>query len=240
MLFKKGSWVFSGLIIFASCITSGRAQDLINYSIKTFHIPGPYPKGTFRQTIWVNSFFMPTDLTNVAIGAPMFNYSARYSFGKGWGAEGTFSTLFVSNRLSAGPSWSTNYKKFHFGFTYFIGYNLGVLNDFGFATVLTAWNQTPTASFGYRFNKSALTLKFGWEYFGNVDYRTGSNSVKMEQRVFNGWFTRIVMEQKLWKNHTASFSVCFNRMNFVMLAWPAYPVNNKRYLIPEVSMGITL
>jgi hypothetical protein len=227
--------------MFLLCLsTAAFSQSLANYDIKTFHIPGPYPNKTFRHTVWVNSYFMPTDLTNVAVGAPMFNYSARYSFKKGFAAEGNVNTIFVANRFSLGPMWGYNFEKLHVGFTYLVAYNVGILRDFGFNTVITGWNQIPTFSLGYRFKRSAVTLKFGWEYFGNVNYRTGSNSVEMKQRVLNGWFTRAVLEQKLWKNHTASFGLAFNRMNFILPAWPAYPVNNKRYLIPEVSMGITL
>lgn len=231
----KALWLLL-MLLSASCL----GQSLDKYDVKTFHVPVPYPSGTFRHTVWVNTYFLPTDWTNVAIGAPMFNYSARYYLPAGFGAEGNVSTLFVSSRFSAGPMWNYGTGKFHFGITYLIGYNLGILNDFGFSTTVTGWNQIPTFSFGYRFKRSSVTAKFGWEYFGNVTYKTGSNTTTFDQRYLNGWFTKLVLEQKMWKNHTAAFGVTFNRMNFIMLAWPAFPVNNKRYLIPEVSLGLTL
>lgn len=78
------------------------------------------------------------------VNAPMFNYSAKYALSKGFNLQGELSTLFISNRLSAGPFWNYQKENLYLGVGYQVAFNYGVLKQFGFNTVLTGWEQQPS------------------------------------------------------------------------------------------------
>lgn len=213
-------------------------KDAFDMKSASFYLPSRLPKGSFQHTFWIANFFLPSDWTNNAINAPMFNYTARYTLPAGFSLEGGVATLFISNRFTLGPRWSYSRNNFHVGASYLYGYNLGFLSEFGFSTLITAWSHHPTVSVGYSFPKSSLTLRMGLEYLGNFYYKTGDNVVTSDNFNLNGSFVGLVLEQRLWKDHVLSFGFEMDHMNFVMLAWPAFPVNKKTYFIPQVTLGL--
>ena len=95
----------------------------------------------------------------------------------------------------------------------------------------------PSISLGYSFLKSAITLKAGLEYLGDIHYQTGENVVVSSNFYRNGEYVGLTLEQHLTGNHMMTFGLEMNHVNFVMVAWPAFPVNKKTYFVPQVTWG---
>ena len=215
-------------------------NDTLDIKTKTFLLPNRTASGEFRHMISITRYFLPSDWTNIAVNAPMFNYIARVSLPLGFSVEGGISTLVVSNKFMLSPRWTYSRNNFHAGVSYQYGYNLGFLNERGFPTLVTSWSRLPSISLGYSFPRSAITLKAGLEYIGDIFYQTGENVTRSSNFELNGSFIGAILEQRLTKKHLMTFGFEINHVNFVMLAWPAFPVNNKTYYVPQVTWGYTL
>ena len=91
----------------------------------------------------------------------MFFYQAKYTLPKGFNLQAGLQSLFISNRIYLGPYW--NYKirqsTIMSGLGWKVAWNFGVLNQFGFTTTLTGWEQQPSISFGHAFAKTAVTFR---------------------------------------------------------------------------------
>lgn len=203
-----------------------------------YFLPARQEPWKYQHALSMSHFFLPSDWTNLAINAPQFNYHARYSLPAGFQADAMISTLFVSNQFRLGPRWTWSKGNFHLGLAYHYAYNLGFLNDFGFEVTVTSWNHIPSIAVGYSWEKSTLTLNVGREYLGNLTYTTGDNVMHMDEFKLNGSHVGLTLEQRLWNNRILSFAFQMNHVNFIMLAWPAYPVNNKTYFVPQINIGL--
>ena len=219
-----------------------RVGERFEIRSQAFYLPATQPNKTFKHNIGLADFFLPSDWTNVNLNAPMLTYSARYYLPARFSIEGGIHTLYVANKFSLGHNWNHSFNDhFHFGVSYLAAYNLGILHDdYQFATIVTAITYSPSIAFGYSTKETAFTLRGGIEHLSNVNFQTGSNVVTDHYSFINGGYIKATMEQRLWKHHVISFSVEIDRMQFVIVAWPAYPVNNKRYIIPQTTLAITL
>jgi len=47
-----------------------------------------------------------------------------------------------------------------------------------------------------------------------------------------------MLEQRLWANRLFSFGVKVAHIKYHIVAWPAFPVNNYRYYVPEFQLGL--
>lgn len=221
---------------------TSKAVDRFSVRSAAFYLPATQPAKTFKHIIGLADFFLPSDWTNVNLNAPMLNYSARYYVPANFSVDASIHTLYVANKFTMGLNWNHSFNEhLHAGISYSGSYNLGILHDdYQFATIVTALTYSPSIAIGYSTKETAFTLRGGIEHLDNVYFKTGSNVVKDHYSFINGAFLKITMEQRLWKHHVLSFGVEIDRMQFVIVAWPAYPVNNKRYTIPQVTLGITL
>lgn len=233
------------LVLIIAGLTTAKAQSAgtpdTTFVIrdKAFYLPAPARNGDFRHMISITRYFLPSDWTNVAINAPMFNYTARYSLPAGFAVEGGVSTLFITNRFPIGIRYAHSFKNLHVGLTYQYAYNIGFLYEWGFTTQLTSWSRIPSISVGYSFNSTSLTLKAGWEYIGAVKYTTGENTMTSNEFKWNGSNVSLILEQKLVNKHVMTFAFEMDHVNFAMVAWPAYPVNKKMYYVPVIIWGYT-
>jgi hypothetical protein len=209
--------------------------DIKNYS---FLLPLPLPSGKFQHAIAVYNVVVPKDWALDNIQAPFINYTAKYTLPKGFNLQGSVSTLFISNQFKAGPFWNHSLDNFHFGIGYQVVFDFGILNQFGFDTKLTGWEQHPSITLGYSFKKSALILK-GEMYYTNVLHlNEGGNVLTVSNGFTNGYGLTATLEERLWANRLFSFGVKVAHIKYHLVAWPAFPVNNYRYYVPEFQLGL--
>ena len=220
---------------------AGDKSDTFSINRSSFILPQPLPKGKYTHSIGIFYVIVPKDWSLDNIQAPMFNYTGKYTLPKGFNVQGSISTLIVSNRFTLGPWWNYSFNNnFHVGVGYQIAFNAGVLKEFGFNTVLTGWETQPSVMVGYSFPKSALTVRGDLYYMEAFYLQSGGNVVPFTDRTFNGYSITTTLEQRLWRNRLMSFGVKLNVVRYHILAWPAFPVNRYRYLVPEFQYALKL
>ena len=210
------------------------------YDIRTgsFLLPQRLPPGKYSHAIYIQYVIPPKDWTLDVVVAPMFNYTGKYTLPKGFNLQGGISTLIISNRLNAGPFWNYTSNKFHLGVGYQVAFNLGVLRQFGFNTVLTGWEQQPSITAGYNFGKTALTVRGDLYYTTKLNLSEAGNVISNNDPFVNGYSVLTSFEQRLTKNRVMSLGFKINYLRYHIIAWPALPVNQYRYFMPEFQLGL--
>jgi hypothetical protein len=201
-------------------------------------LPQPLPKGKYYQSLFLAYIVVPKDWTTENITAPMFGYAGKYTLPYGFNLQASLATLIISYRLNFGPFWNYSVDKFHFGAGYQVAFNYGVLNQFGFTTNLTIWEQQPSLSVGYSFKQMAVILR-GDMYLTSSLHETQGGFTIAYPSFLNGYSVTGTLEQRLWKNHLMSFGAKMNYLKYHLIAWPAFPVNQYRYWVPEFDLGLS-
>ena len=211
-----------------------------NFDIKqaSFLLPQPLPSGKYSSAIYLLNIITPAAWTLDNIKTPMFCYSAKYTLPHGFNLQSCLGTLFISNRINFGPFWNYSINNYHFGIGYQVAYNYGILNQFGFKTTLTGWEQQPSATIGYSFQTMALTLRSDLYWTNALYISEGDNTIPYTDGFLNGVGVSLNLEQRLWKNRVMSLGFKWNYLKYHVLAWPAFPVNSSRYNVPEIQLGL--
>jgi len=218
-----------------------KRTDTFDIHKASFNLPQPLPGGHYSSSISVLYVVTPKDWTLDNITAPMFYYQAKYTLPKGFNIQASLASLIISNRINLGPFWNKALKNNNYlGLGWQVVFDFGVLNEFGFATILTGWEQQPQIILGHAFKKTALSLK-GNLYWTNALYLSeGKYVVPSGSSFINGYGFLINFEQKLYKNRALTLGVQFDYLHYHIIAWPAFPVNQKRYWVPQFIVGLNL
>jgi hypothetical protein len=233
--------VFSMLI---SCLFSfgqKKQEDTFDIYKASFLLPQPLPGGHYSSSISVLYVVTPKDWTLDNITAPMFSYQAKYTLPKGFNLQAGLSSLIISNRIYLGPYWNYQISKGNYvGLGWNVAWNYGRLMQFGFATTLTGWEQQPSITFGHAFARTAVTVRADL-YWTNVLYISeDKNTLTAANGLINGYSFSASFEQKLFKNRAITLGLKMDYIQYHIIAWPAFPVNGKRYWMPEFQIGLNL
>ena len=218
--------------------TTVPAADSFDIKSHSFLLPRALPIHKYHYALSIYYVVPPRIWTLDIVKAPMFNYTAKYGIGKGFNLEGGISSLIISNRINAGPIWNYSKNNHHVGLGYQVAFNLGVLKQFGFNSVLTGWEQQPSISYGYGFKKSALTFRTDLYYTTSLVISEGGNKIPAGKSFINGFSITSSYEQRLTKNRVMSLGLKIDYLRYHILAWPALPVNSYRYFFPEFQVGL--
>jgi hypothetical protein len=232
-----------GIVLFLAFSLTGycyaqTSNDGFDIKNSSFLLPQPLPAGKYSQEVFVQYIVVPKDWTTEAITAPMFGYAGKYTLPYGFNLQATLSTLFISYRLNFGPFWNYTVDNFHFGAGYQVAFNYGVLNQFGFNTTLNIWEQQPSLTAGYSFKDVAVVLRGDLYLTSSLSETQGGHTISYPS-FLNGYSITGSIEQRLWKNHLVSFGVKLNYLKYHIIAWPAFPVNQYRYWVPEFDLGLS-
>jgi len=242
-------FVLTGLIVVSSinCGVSQKKEAAINkdsanddFDIKnsSFLLPQPLSAGKYSHAFTIRNVIVPKDWALDNIQAPFLNYNAKYTLPHGFNLQGSVSTIFVSNQIGLGPFWNYSIDNYHFGVGYQVVFDYGILNQFGFKTTLTGWEQQPSLLAGYSFKKSAIVLRADMYYTNVLRLNEGGNVLTVSDGFTNGYGITATLEERLWANRLFSFGVKVAHIKYHIMAWPAFPVNNYRYYVPEFQLGL--
>ena len=213
-------------------------DDGFDIKQKSFLLPQALPPFKYTQHFEVQYIVVPKDWTTESLTAPMFAYAGKYTLPYGFNLQASLATLFISYRLNLGPYWNYSVNNFHFGAGYQVAFGLGFLKQFGFNTTLNIWEQQPSLTAGYSFKKIAVVFR-GDMYLTSSLNETQAGHTVSYPSFLNGYSITGSIEQRLWKNNLLSFGVKMNDLKYHIIAWPAFPVNQYRYWIPEFDLGLS-
>ena len=233
--------VFSLLIACLSGFGQKKQTDTFNILKASFDLPQPLPGGHYSSSISVLYVVTPKDWTLDNVTAPMFSYRAKYSLPKGFNAQASLASLIISNRILLGPFWDYKISDNNFvGVGWQVVWNYGRLNQFGFATTLTGWEQQPSISYGHAFSKTAVTVMANLHWTNRLYLIEGGHSLPVTNGFINGYSLAVNFDQKLYKNRALTLGLKMDYVQYHIVAWPAFPVNGKRYWMPEFQVGLNL
>jgi hypothetical protein len=232
--------IFSMLVLCLSGFGQKKQEDSFDIYKASFFLPQPLPSGHYFSSISVLYVVTPKDWTLDNITAPMFSYQAKYTLPKGFNLQAGLSSLIISNRIYLGPYWNYKINDNYINLGWNVAWNYGRLKQFGFATTLTGWEQQPSISFGHAFAKTAVTFRADL-YITSVLYITeDKHTLTTANSFINGYSFSASFEQKLYKNRAINFGLQMDYVQYHIIAWPAFPVNGKRYWMPEFKVGLNL
>jgi len=242
--FLKSRAVLGFIMILSFSFGFGQKKELpdsFDIYKASFLLPQPLPAGHYSSSISVLYIITPKDWTDNIIAAPMFSYQAKYSLPKGFNAQASFTSLIISNRILFGPFWDIKLKNNNYiGLGWQAAFNFGFLNEFGFATELTAWEQQPSVTFGHAFGKTAVTVRADLYWTNSIHFIEGKNTIPSPNGFINGYSLSANFEQRLYKNRAITLGLKMDYIRYHIIAWPAFPVNQKRYWVPEFQIGLNL
>jgi hypothetical protein len=234
--------VFSLFFVSLSGYGQKKETDSFNIFKASFILPQPLPGGHYSSSISVLYVVTPKDWTLDNITAPMFYYQAKYTLPGGLNLQASLASLIISNRFLLGPFW--NYKlpgnNNYLGLGWQVAWNYGRLNEFGFATTLTGWEQQPSILVGHAFNKTAVTVRAELDWTNKLYLSEGGNVLPVTNAFINGYSFAVNFDQKLFKNRALTLGLKMDYVQYHIIAWPAFPVNGKRYWMPEFQVGLNL
>src|SRR5215469_4056481 len=120
--------------------------DSFDIKKASFLLPQALPAGKYSQSFYILYLVLPRDWITQIIKAPVLYYTGKYTLPYGFNLQGGLATLLVSNRINLGPFWNYSKGNYHLGLGYQVVFNYGFLNDFGFHTTLTGWEQQPSVT----------------------------------------------------------------------------------------------
>lgn len=235
------------LLILIGCIlgnnVSAQSESPKTFDIKSasFFLPLRHESGKYMHSLAIHYVVPPKDWTLDIVKAPFFNYSAKYSLPAGFDLQGDVSTIFVSTRAAAGPFWNYSFtNSLHAGVGFQEGFNYGILNQFGFATILTGWEQQPSLILGYSFENTAAILRGDLYYTTALNLSQEGYVISAPESFLNGYSVTARYEQRIHKSKIMSLGLKVSYVRYHVIAWPALPVNSYRYAVPEFQVALIL
>jgi hypothetical protein len=206
------------------------------------YLPAPQKAGKFDHSITLAQIYLPKQWLEEAVSGPMLEYMVNYALQKGFALNGNLKTLLIANEIRLGASWNCSITDhIYLGIAYQVGFEFGILREFGYNNTIRVWEQHPMVRLGYSFKNVAFTLQ------GKIDWMTGARlslddyaTSNITGSMFNGYSIGLFLEQRLTRRNSICFGFISNFNKFHILGWPALNIVDHQYFIPEVNIGFKL
>jgi hypothetical protein len=232
------------LFIFLLLFSSGAYAQVAEFDIRerSMYLPAPQKAGKFDHSLTLAQIYLPKQWLEESVSGPMVEYKANFALPKGFALNGNVKTLLVANEIRLGASWNCSLTdKIYLGIVYQVGFEFGILKEFGYNNTIRVWEQHPMVRLGYSFKNVAFTLQ------GKIDWMTGRRLVlddyatnNLTGSMFNGYSFGLFIEQRLTRRNSICFGFISNFNKFHILGWPALNIVDHQYFIPEVNIGFKL
>jgi len=207
------------------------------------YYPSSLHSGDIKHAVGVTLSKPPDEVVEEfasVLRAPLFDYQIQYGLPSNFLAEGSITTIIVSNHLSIGGKWIVDAAPFGFSVGSDIAYWFGSLNFDGFDNTVKGWTLYPNVSAGYDFERFSVTLKAELNIILAQSKRTGDIIVQKTSALFNGFAIAIYLEQPLWKNNYVLLGFKNNIVKYYYVVWPGFPTFDRYSLVPEFHIGFRL
>ncbi len=209
---------------------------------RSMYLPAPQKAGKYDHSLALAQIYIPDQWLEQPVSGPMIEYRANYALPKGFSLNGSLRTLVIANDIRLGASWNHSLTdKVHVGIGYQVGFDFGILREFGYNNTIRVWHHHPAVRMGYSFKNVAFTLqgRIDWMMHTKLtldDYATNNITGSM----FNGYSFGLFLEQRLTRRNSICFGFISGFHKFHILGWPALMIVDHQYFIPEVSIGFKL
>ncbi|MBP6673242.1 MAG: hypothetical protein KA247_08835 [Bacteroidetes bacterium] len=200
--------------------------------------PRPLERGGLNYSLGASMTIFPRFVVEEEIRQiPMVLVSARYGLPSNFSLTAQFSTVYITNALSAGAMWSHELFGIHAALTDEFVYWFGIADLEGFNTNAMGIVNRPGISAGIDIDNYLVTLRSELLILISQHTYFGSASVGRVKPEVAGVTTSLTLEQDLWDKTFMSFSLRANiaRPNYQL--WLAFSVQDRWILYPEIQMS---
>jgi hypothetical protein len=208
-------------------------------SLPYISFPRPLEPGDFHYALGASMTIFPRFVVEEEIRQiPMVLVSARYGLPSNFSLTAQFSTIYITNALSAGVMWSSELFGLHVSFTDEFVYWFGIADLEGFNTNAMGIVNRPGFSAGVEIDNYFVTLRSDLLIPISQHTYFGAASVGRVKPELAGVTTSLTLEQDLWEETSLSFSLRANiaRPNYQL--WLAFSVQDRWILYPEIQMSL--
>jgi len=209
----------------------------------TSEFPGLMKPYEWRLSLGYASIKMPTDVYLEAAAArfPLIKFGAVMGLPANFLLDGKVNTELVTNEFLLGARWVYAFDKhWHVDVGYSIAYLYGQLKQFNYDSKIKGWTSYPSAAIGYDFGNLALTLRGAFSLINSLQSTSGTTTVDFAIERGNGFYYRVTLEQRFWKNTTIGIGFQLNYMRFYYPEWLMFPTFDRYYWIPEFQVMFSL
>lgn len=169
---------------------------------------------------------------------PMLNSTMRLGLPLNFSFTAQFSTVYITNVLSAGAMWSYPLGNVSFAITDEFSYWFGFADFEGFDTKAMGLVNRPGISAGIDIEAYKITSKTEILILISQHTYFGSASVGRVQPEIAGIVTSIILEQDIWGSTFTSFALRLNYARPNYQVWLAFSAQNRWMLYPDLQVAL--
>lgn len=203
-----------------------------------YMFPENPPAGTIDMCVEASFAILPRKIVQEEVRTlPLVGFSLRgglpYDFG--WNVQAR--TVYISNYLRTGLSWSHRIGNVAVGVFAQAGVFIGAAGFEGFDTRTYAVHSFPGISIGLQSEDSFLTLQgeFIYQHWQQITF--GKSSVFRRQRLWSGVMISLTSEQQFFEMGRICAGLRLYYVNPDYHAWIAFFDNPQKQIIPELFIG---
>ena len=197
----------------------------------------------WTTSIGLTGTTMPYEITEeLHYRIPAGDFHVLRKLSDQWSLDGRINFQIVQNIVSLGPHWATPLTdRLSLGVADDIGYWIGFINVEGFKTKGRGWQNYPSVSLGYRFNKGVLlTVKADAIMTMGIKTYAGHIPVTTNYDLFSGSSYTVMLEQPFYGQKHLSLGFRAIYTNFFWQTWTAFTNFDRNFFYPQIIVGLIL
>jgi len=233
-------FLFIFILLVALNPNSSFGQDIDK---STTEFPASMTPYEWRLSLGYSAIKLPEDvfLEAASVKFPLFKFAAVMGLPSNFLLEGKVNTELVTNQFVLGGRWVYAFdKNWHADVGLSIAYLYGQLKQFGYNSKISGWYSYPSVALGYDFGNLALTFRGTLSFINSLQSTSGTTTVDFAVERANGFYYRITLEQRFYKNTTVGIGFQMNYVKFYYPEWLMFPTFDRYYWIPEFQLMFSL
>jgi hypothetical protein len=229
------------LFLFSISIVTS-AQDIPIEGQKRIYFPHPMDD-KWRMSVGITSTTMPSEITEeLRFRIPSVDLHAIKKVTNKFYLDGRILAQGFQNFISVGPRWATPItERISMSLGNDFGYWFGALNLENIKTKGSGFQNYPSISMGYRFNKSIL-LTLRAESIMNFGIKTfaGKTDVTTDYRLFSGSAYSIILEQPFVGKKSMTLGLRAIYSDYYWQTWTLFESFDRNLFFPQLIVGLIL
>ncbi|MFA6455198.1 MAG: hypothetical protein WCW40_00130 [Bacteroidota bacterium] len=200
--------------------------------------PKPYNNGVVHYSFGASLSIYPRAIVEEEIRQiPMLNATIRFGLPSHFSLVAQFSTIYITNVVSAGAMWSYPIGDVSFSISDEFSYWFGFADLDGFDTQAMGLLNRPGISAGIDIDAYKITAKTEMLILISQHTYFGTASVGRVKPEIAGIVTSLTLEQDLWNSTFMSFAFRANYARPNYQVWLAFSVQDRWLVFPDLQVS---
>lgn len=230
------------IILLAGLFQSGNAQEVPIDQLKFVYFPHPLVRKS-TTSIGLTATTMPYEVTEeLHYRIPALDIHNIRKINQNFYIDTRASIQAIQNMITIGPRWTTSLTdRVSMNLGYDVGFWFGKLNVEGFKTTGHGWQNFPSASLGYRFNKGILlSLRAESIITLSITAKADQTPIVHDYSRLSGSSFTLALEQPFYGNKTLTLGFRAIYSKFFWQTWSAFTNFDRNFFYPQLIVGLVL